>query len=213
MKSLKSFADFLLDLERCSDGRSPDIFQQSAFECLGQCLDFDSGVWASGALTSTGPDFHSVALWRQPAQMLLDYEALKAEDPLFGGRTRASHPGLAAMPAGPAAEHGRPRPSLPAWPAACRHDAGSPAMQRGARLGAVLWHCGRWSVGRSGSTYASADSFLARIQSVQRRLRSRSRRPVRAPGSDHRHRAAPLQVRRYSWRSRPSRNRRAGCSL
>ena len=123
MKSLKSFADFLLDLERCSDGRSPDIFQQSAFECLGQCLDFDSGVWASGALTSTGPDFHSVALWRQPAQMLLDYEALKAEDPLFGGRTRASHPGLAAMPAGPAAEHGRPRPSLPAWPAACRHAA------------------------------------------------------------------------------------------
>ena len=49
------------------------------------------GVWASGALTATGPDFHSVALWRQPAQMSLDYEALKGEDPLF--RQSAASPG------------------------------------------------------------------------------------------------------------------------
>lgn len=74
------------------DGPGRD-FGSAAVARLAAALGADSGVWASGALTAQGPDFHTVSLWRQPPELLRDYEALKHHDPLFA--QSAAHPGRA----------------------------------------------------------------------------------------------------------------------
>jgi DNA-binding CsgD family transcriptional regulator len=63
-------------------------FRHHVLEQLSQAFAFDSAVWASGAMTAQGPDFHTITLWHQPPELLRDYEQLKHLDPLFAESAR-----------------------------------------------------------------------------------------------------------------------------
>lgn len=83
----------LQDLPRLAPVSTREDFGSAVLERLAQAIDSDSGIWASGALTAQGPDFHTVSLWRQPPSLLQDYEQIKQHDPLF--RQAAAQPGRA----------------------------------------------------------------------------------------------------------------------
>lgn len=91
---LQAFSTFLLDLPNLADEPvGGGSFRERALARLAQWLPFDSAVWASGRLTPQGPDFHTVQLWRQPPELLIDYESVKHLDPLF--QRSAASPGRA----------------------------------------------------------------------------------------------------------------------
>jgi DNA-binding NarL/FixJ family response regulator len=73
---------FLLDLYRAVHQQSAEHFQNWALERLSHDLPFDSALWASASATEAGPVGHLAHLYRQPAQMIADYEALKHMDTL-----------------------------------------------------------------------------------------------------------------------------------
>lgn len=93
MHPLHRLSHLLTDLPALVPDAPPQDFGTAALERLAQAIDADSGVWASGALTAAGPDFHTVSLWRQPPELLADYEPLKPHDPLF--QRVAAQPGRA----------------------------------------------------------------------------------------------------------------------
>ncbi|MCA0374304.1 MAG: LuxR C-terminal-related transcriptional regulator [Gemmatimonadetes bacterium] len=93
MHPLHRLSHLLTDLPALVPDAAPADFGTAALERLAGAIDADSGVWASGALTAAGPDFHTVSLWRQPPALLADYEPLKPHDPLF--QRVAAHPGRA----------------------------------------------------------------------------------------------------------------------
>ena len=82
MDEAETQSRFLLDLYRAADQQSTDRFQDWALERLSQDLPFDSALWASASATTAGPVGHLAHLYRQPAQMIADYEALKHLDTL-----------------------------------------------------------------------------------------------------------------------------------
>lgn len=92
MHALHRLSRLLLSLPGLAPAATHD-FRTEVFEQLAAAIAADSGIWASGALTPTGPDFHTVALWRQPPGLLADYEPLKQHDPLF--QRVAAQPGRA----------------------------------------------------------------------------------------------------------------------
>jgi DNA-binding CsgD family transcriptional regulator len=73
---------FLLDLYRAADQQDGHHFKDWALERLARDLPFDSALWASASATDTGPVGHLAHLFRQPAQMIADYETLKHIDTL-----------------------------------------------------------------------------------------------------------------------------------
>lgn len=83
MSDVLRLGELLLTLRREAGASSGDDFRERAFAALQRAIAFDSGVWASGALARSGPDFHATLLFRQPPELLRDYEALKHLDPLF----------------------------------------------------------------------------------------------------------------------------------
>jgi DNA-binding CsgD family transcriptional regulator len=83
MDQLARQSAFLLDLYRGASQLPADGFQDWALERLCRDLPFDSAAWATGAATETGPSFHRFHLWRQPPQMLIDYERIKHLDTMF----------------------------------------------------------------------------------------------------------------------------------
>jgi len=92
--TLQAFSRFLLELSTLADCASEGPgFREDALQRLAQWLPFDSAVWASGRATAQGPEFHTVELWRQPPQLLVDYEVVKHLDPLF--QRSAAAPGRA----------------------------------------------------------------------------------------------------------------------
>ena len=70
----------LLRLYRLSHELPLEQFQDNALELLKSSLPFDSAMWGAGTLTPTGLDVHNIHLHRQPAEMLLSYEAVKHQD-------------------------------------------------------------------------------------------------------------------------------------
>lgn len=93
MHPLHRLGQLLADLPTLAPEALAQEFGTAALTRLADAIDADSGVWASGALTANGPDFHTVSLWRQPPSLLADYEPLKPHDPLF--QQVAVHPGRA----------------------------------------------------------------------------------------------------------------------
>lgn len=73
---------FLLDLYRAVHEQGVEQFQDWALERLSRDLPFDSALWASASATEAGPVGHLAHLYRQPAHMIADYEALKHMDTL-----------------------------------------------------------------------------------------------------------------------------------
>ncbi len=86
---LADLSRFLLELYGSLINEPAGDFREWVLARLSETIGFDSGVWASGAMTAQGPDFHTVTLWRQPPQMLIDYDRLKHLDPLFAASARA----------------------------------------------------------------------------------------------------------------------------
>lgn len=80
---LATLSRLLLDLHGFGTGLSIDEFRERVLRRLSEAIPFTSAAWASGAMTKGGPDFHTVTLWRQPVQLLADYDAVKHQDPLF----------------------------------------------------------------------------------------------------------------------------------
>ncbi len=80
---LATLSRLLLDLHGLGTGLSIGEFRERVLRRLSEAIPFTSAAWASGAMTKGGPDFHTVTLWRQPVQLLADYDAVKHQDPLF----------------------------------------------------------------------------------------------------------------------------------
>lgn len=74
----------LLELHRGATVRPLPEFADWAFDTLKQYLPFDTGLWASGHVAADGtPVVHSHRLYRQPAQLMLDYAPLARHDNVF----------------------------------------------------------------------------------------------------------------------------------
>ena len=82
MDEAETQSRFLLDLYRGADQQPAEGFQDWALERLSHDLAFDSALWASASATDAGPIGHLAHLYRQPAHMIADYEALKHMDTL-----------------------------------------------------------------------------------------------------------------------------------
>ena len=76
-------SQLLLDLYRASTEVPADRFLDWAFDRLRSDLAFDSGIWVSGAAGGSVPVLYAMHLDRQPAQMLVDYEQVRAYDSIF----------------------------------------------------------------------------------------------------------------------------------
>ena len=76
MDAFKLQSQFLLDLYRGAGEQPAELFQDWALERLSRDLPFDSAFWASAAATPGGLVGHILHLYRQPAQLLLDYAPL-----------------------------------------------------------------------------------------------------------------------------------------
>lgn len=80
---LATLSRLLLDLHDPGTGLSIADFRERVLRRLSEAVPFTSAAWASGTMTKTGPDFHTITLWKQPPQLLVDYDAIKHQDPLF----------------------------------------------------------------------------------------------------------------------------------
>jgi DNA-binding CsgD family transcriptional regulator len=76
-------SQFLLDLYRGAGEQAADQFQDWALTRLTRDLAFDSAFWASAAATPGGLVGHTLHLYRQPAQLLVDYAPLADEDTMI----------------------------------------------------------------------------------------------------------------------------------
>ncbi len=81
-------SQFLLDLYRAVHEQGAEQFQDWVLDRLNRELAFDSALWASASATEAGPVGHLAHLYRQPAHMIADYEALKHMDTLNAASLR-----------------------------------------------------------------------------------------------------------------------------
>jgi DNA-binding CsgD family transcriptional regulator len=82
---VSTLSTLLLELHRGSQRISPEDFQEWAFQTVKQVLPFDSGLWASAALSESGLIIHSCFLHNQPPELMSDYAQIWRSDPLFKG--------------------------------------------------------------------------------------------------------------------------------
>lgn len=86
-----------LELHRASRREPAQAFCDWALESLKAKLPFDSAFWASGHVSPQGvPVVHNVVLHRQPAQLLVDYQAIGPSDPVLAAALRQPGQPLAA---------------------------------------------------------------------------------------------------------------------
>ena len=78
--SSSDYNDLLLRLYRLSHEQPIAEFQDSALELVKQVLPFDSAMWGSATLMSSGIDIHAIHLHKQPMEMLAAYEEVKHLD-------------------------------------------------------------------------------------------------------------------------------------
>ncbi len=83
MDAFKQQSQFLLDLYRSGAEQAAELFQDWALERLSHDLPFDSAFWASAAATPAGLVGHTLHLFRQPAQLLVDYAPLAGQDTMI----------------------------------------------------------------------------------------------------------------------------------
>jgi DNA-binding CsgD family transcriptional regulator len=97
MDEAQTQSRFLLDLYRGAGQQGAEHFQDWALERLSQDLHFDSALWASASATPHGPIGHIAHLFRQPMQMLVDYESIKHLDTLNEASLRAPGKSIAVV--------------------------------------------------------------------------------------------------------------------
>lgn len=73
----------LLELYPLALASSICEFEPGLFELLGQVMTFDSACMGRVALTADGPVLHNGFLFRQPPELIVDWEVNKRDDPLL----------------------------------------------------------------------------------------------------------------------------------
>lgn len=79
---MEAFSGLLLKLYRQAQNIPPTEFQTSALDAAREALFFDSALWATGAMGPEGAIVHTVTVYRQPPDMMENYERIKQHDTL-----------------------------------------------------------------------------------------------------------------------------------
>lgn len=77
---MEAFSGLLLGLYRLAQNTPPTEFQTQALDAVREALAFDSAVWATGAMGPEGGIVHTVYAYRQPPDMMENYERIKHHD-------------------------------------------------------------------------------------------------------------------------------------
>lgn len=79
---MKAFSGLLLGLYRQAQIIPPTEFQTRALDASRDALTFDSALWVTGVMGAAGGIIHSVIAYRQPPDMMENYERVKQHDTL-----------------------------------------------------------------------------------------------------------------------------------
>ena len=89
---MEDFSRLLLKLYRHALNIPPSEFQTRALDAAREVLAFDSGLWVTGTMGPEGGIIHSVIAYRQPQDMMENYERIKQHDILgFETFSRLGH--------------------------------------------------------------------------------------------------------------------------
>ncbi len=77
---MKAFSDLLLVLYRQAQTTSPAEFQRLALDAIREVLAFDSALWGTGVMGQQGAIVHSACVYRQPPEMMQNWEHIKQHD-------------------------------------------------------------------------------------------------------------------------------------
>jgi DNA-binding CsgD family transcriptional regulator len=79
---METFSGLLLRLYREAQIIPPTEFQTAALDAAREALPFDSAVWITGVMGAEGGIIHSACVYRQPPDMMENYERIKQHDVL-----------------------------------------------------------------------------------------------------------------------------------
>lgn len=79
---MEAFSSLLLDLYRQVQITPPTEFQTITLEKVSHVLPFDSAIWATGIMGAEGTVVHAACIYRQPPEMMENYERIKQHDTL-----------------------------------------------------------------------------------------------------------------------------------
>lgn len=79
---MEAFSSLLLSLYRLAQNAPPAEFQTRALDAAREMLAFDSALWATGVMGPEGGIIHTVIAYRQPPDMIENYERIKQHDTL-----------------------------------------------------------------------------------------------------------------------------------
>jgi len=77
---MEAFSGLLFGLYRQAQFIPPTEFQTRALDAAREALAFDSALWARGAMEPEGGVVHSACVYRQPPDMMENYERVKQHD-------------------------------------------------------------------------------------------------------------------------------------
>lgn len=79
---MEDFSRLLLKLYRYALNITPSEFQTTTLDAVREALAFDSAVWITGVMGAEGGIVHSACVYRQPPDMMENYERIKQHDVL-----------------------------------------------------------------------------------------------------------------------------------
>lgn len=79
---MEAFSGLLLKFYRQSQIIPPSEFQTRALDAAREALAFDSAVWVTGVMGAEGGIVHSACVYRQPPDMMENWERIKQHDVL-----------------------------------------------------------------------------------------------------------------------------------
>lgn len=77
---MEAFSGLLFDLYRQVQNTPPAQFQRQALDAVREVLAFDSALWGTGVMGQNGAIVHSVCVYRQPPDMMENWEHIKQHD-------------------------------------------------------------------------------------------------------------------------------------
>lgn len=77
---MEAFSGLLFGLYRQVQNTTPAQFQKQALEAVREVLAFDSALWGTGVMTPNGAIIHSICVYRQPPDMMENWEHIKQHD-------------------------------------------------------------------------------------------------------------------------------------
>ena len=77
---MEAFSGLLFGLYRQAQTTPPTEFQTRALDAVREVLAFDSALWGTGVMAAKGAIVHSVCVYRQPPDMMENWECIKQHD-------------------------------------------------------------------------------------------------------------------------------------